>query len=63
MVRLGKSMSSQRRSQASLNFVAHGEMGQLLAALNRKRHGQRDWLIELLIYLVLKAASTSTSWI
>src|ERR1700720_3445700 len=30
--------------------LTESEMDRLLAALNRKRHGQRDWLIGLLIY-------------
>jgi type 1 fimbriae regulatory protein FimB/type 1 fimbriae regulatory protein FimE len=30
--------------------LTEGEMDKLLAALKRNRHGQRDWLIALLIY-------------
>jgi hypothetical protein len=34
----------------SREHLTEHEMDQLLAALKRKRHGQRDWLIGLLIY-------------
>ena len=42
-----------RRPNATYRIREHlteQEMARLLAALKRKRHGQRDWLIGLLIY-------------
>jgi integrase len=42
-----------RRPNAAYRVREHlteDEMARLLAALKRKRHGQRDWLIGLLIY-------------
>ena len=42
-----------RQSNAAYRVREHlteSEMDRLLAALKRKRHGQRDWLIGLLMY-------------
>jgi integrase len=49
----GQVAATGRQPNAAYRIREHlteHEMGQLLAALNRKRHGQRDWLIGLLIY-------------
>jgi hypothetical protein len=46
-------VAAGRRSNAAYRVREHlteDEMARLLAALKRKRHGQRDWLIGLLIY-------------